>query len=211
MADERDPLDVLRASNPHPSPRDPDRREAQRASALAEEILMSPNDRSATTSRTAHGARRIAVLGGATAAAALVVAIVISTRDNGSTTTTTESTVSTPTALDGPIGAASCVEQYSLATLANRSLAFDGTVETADVSTVTFRVSRWFRGGEGDTVTLESNGLAGGVVSSNSGGLTLEVGGRYLVAGEPPFVWGCGFTQPYQPSTAAEWATAFQP
>lgn len=229
MADERDPLDALRASNPHPSPRDPDPREAQRASALAEEILMTPHDQSDTAARPSRRATRAVVLGGAAAAAALIVAIAISTRDSGSTTTQANTTPSTstststgvtsqptvtiepnPTSPGGPIGVASCVEQYSLTTLANRSIAFDGTVETADANNVTFHVANWFRGGQGDTVTLQSNGLAGGVVSSNSGGLMLEVGHRYLVAGERPFVWGCGFTQSYEPSTAAEWASVFQ-
>ncbi len=232
MADERDPLDALRDSNPCPPSRDPDPREALRASAVAEEILLSPNDQSDTAPRHAQGARRLLVLASAAAAGVLIVALVVSTRDNRSgspvaaatsPTTTTDRPLTTSTeplttnsdgpmttSPGGPIGAASCVEQYSLGTLANRSLAFDGTVETADASTVTFRVSQWFRGGDGDTVTLESNGLAGGVVSSNSSGVTLEVGGRYLVAGERPFVWGCGFTQAYEPNTAAEWATAFQ-
>ena len=53
----------------------------------------------------------------------------------------------------GPItpgGTASCVEQYTLATLAHRDAAFDGTVESVDGDSVTFTVNHWYRGVQGE-------------------------------------------------------------
>lgn len=125
-------------------------------------------------------------------------------------------------------GAASCVEEYSADTLIGRDFAFDGTVEAvgADASSdaegdadgsvpVTFTVTEWFAGGEGDRVTVDMP--APGMVSTD-GGIAYEAGARLLVSGEPRFggapldqavAWGCGFTRSYDEGTAAEWRAAF--
>jgi hypothetical protein len=99
------------------------------------------------------------------------------------------------------------VELYSLETLANRAFAFDGTVEAIEGTLVTFRVNEWYRGGEGDTVTLDGGTLLGITAGSDT---ALEPGGRYLVAGDETFAWGCGFTQPYDAEVAGEWAEALK-
>jgi hypothetical protein len=125
-------------------------------------------------------------------------------------------------------GAASCVEEYSARTLVGRDFAFDGTVEAvgtdassaeegdADGSVpVTFTVTEWFAGGDGDRVTVDMP--APGMVSTD-GGIAYEAGARLLVSGEPRFggepldeavAWGCGFTRAYDDATAAEWRAAF--
>ena len=54
-------------------------------------------------------------------------------------------------------------------------------------------------------MTLNANGMSGTSVTSAGGPILVE-GERFLVAGEDDFVWACGFTQPYDADTAAQWA-----
>jgi hypothetical protein len=98
-------------------------------------------------------------------------------------------------------GNASCVYLYSLERLTDREWAFDGTVTEMVGDQVSFHVNEWFRGSENSLVTLTGN-------TSWEDGPALSVGQRYLVAGADRSVWGCGFTQPYDPAVAAEWRDA---
>ncbi len=104
-------------------------------------------------------------------------------------------------------GAAMCAEFYDLETLADREVAFDGTVASADGDQVTFTVHSWFTGGSGDSATLNAVGLAPGTITSL--GASLELGQRYLVSGSGGNVWGCGFTMTYDTGIANQWATVF--
>jgi hypothetical protein len=104
-------------------------------------------------------------------------------------------------------GIGSCVQTYSLATLAARDFAFDGRVIAIDGDQVTFSVGKAFKGDVGGEVTLTATGMTGTAVTS-AGGPTLAIGGRYLVAGDDTFAWACGFTQPYDAGVAADWAAA---
>jgi hypothetical protein len=107
--------------------------------------------------------------------------------------------------------AGSCVEMYSLETLAKRDYAFDGTITSIksgaadEGDTITFDVEEWFHGGEG--ATAERRGSGGGMTSA--GGEARSEGDRLLVAGDDDFAWDCGFTQPYDASVAADWKAAF--
>jgi len=107
----------------------------------------------------------------------------------------------------GPPAIASCVEQFSLESLARRDFAFDGTVVSINGENVTFRVDEAFRGLAAGDVTLTATGMTGTAISS-AGGPNLVVSGRYLVAGSDRFVWACGFTQDYDASVAATWRQA---
>ena len=102
----------------------------------------------------------------------------------------------------------SCVEVYDLQTLANRELAFDGTIKTLDGDKATFTVNQWYRGGDTGEITLAG---AAGLSGLTSGGpaATLEPGTRLLVAGDGGFAWACGFTQPYEAEVARQWEEAF--
>jgi hypothetical protein len=104
-------------------------------------------------------------------------------------------------------GTASCVESYSLATLADRAFAFDGTVSAIAGEKVTFTVNAPYRGVAGTTVTLEAPGMTGTAITS-ADGPTFAIGERYLVAGDASFAWGCGFTQPWDAAVAADWGRA---
>ena len=119
----------------------------------------------------------------------------------------------TPGATAGPItpggSAGSCVEVYDLQTLANRQLAFDGTVKGLDGDDATFTVNHWYRGGDSEETTLAG---AAGLTGLTSGGpaATVEPGTRLLVAGDSGFIWACGFTQPYNAKVARQWEEAFR-
>lgn len=106
-----------------------------------------------------------------------------------------------------PPGAASCVERYSLQTLPNREVAFDGTVKSADGDSVTFTVGEWFKGGSKPEITLKGASTLGGITSAGSS-VSLEPGTRLLVAGDGGFAWSCGYTQPYSSTIAADWRSA---
>ena len=109
---------------------------------------------------------------------------------------------------------ASCVEQYSLETLAKRDYAFDGTVKSIEPATddgpdkINFTVRTWYRGDDGLEVTRRAYGF--GAVTS-AGGEQHKVGDRLLVAGDEDFVWECGFTQSYDAKVAQDWARTFEP
>lgn len=104
----------------------------------------------------------------------------------------------------------SCVEAYSLETLAGRGIAFDGTVTAINGEEVRFEVTRAYRGVTGGSVALRADGMTGSSIGSVDGP-AFQVGGRYLVAGEDRFAWGCGFSQPYDPAVAEDWARTFAP
>ncbi len=112
-----------------------------------------------------------------------------------------------------------CAFLYSPETLAERGYAFAGTLTSiGETSTdagyaaangsVTFHVDEWFHGGEGDTVTLEGSGMPVGYGSEDESNV-LKEGGHYLVSGDAPYIWSCGFTKTYSTAMANEWREAF--
>jgi hypothetical protein len=144
-------------------------------------------------------------------------------------------TSSAPTG-EGPLRSAttaSCVDIYSPAAVTGRSFAFDGTVTAIGPALsnlsgppqplagpplplvgVTFRVSKWFHGGMGDTVTIDMDAPAN-VSSAPLPSYGIDT--RLLVSGEPRWggapldaaiAWSCGFTRYHDTQTAAEWAAA---
>jgi len=92
------------------------------------------------------------------------------------------------------------------------AVAFDGTVTEIDGDQVTFDVERWYRGGEGDTVTVTAPDLIPNA-EALVGGIGFEEGERYLVSADDqdgkitPAV--CGFTVTYSDETAEVFEQAF--
>ena len=205
MSQRHDPVDELQRANPI----DPDRLPSDstaRIWARVEEATMTEETRNAPPVRPRRLAWGAGLAGIAVAGAVAFAVLVNDAREPRGSGGTAASE-------DAGAGAASCVEMYSLDTLANRSWAFDGTVSAIDPdgadfgSRVTFAVNESFRGDFSGEVTLTYFGSVGGSVTS-AGGPPLAVGERYLVAGEDDFVWECGFTQPYDAEVAAQWADA---
>jgi hypothetical protein len=119
----------------------------------------------------------------------------------------------TPAPTGGPVGGGAggfgqCAFEFTPETLSAREWAFDGTVTAIAGNQGTFLVEHWYRGGPAETVARTIDGLteADGLL----GGPGLEVGGRYLVAGDDQFAWSCGFTQFWNADVAADWARAFR-
>ena len=141
-----------------------------------------------------------------------------------------DSEAENPTAgLKGPLPGdetTSCVSEYGRKTLVQQRFAFDGVVvkigesvsdrgDSADLGQpgVTFRVMRWYAGGDGDQVTVDMPGAP-----SIDGAVAYGIGSRLLVSGQPrwggtalkyPIAWSCGFTRYHDPTTATEWKSAF--
>jgi hypothetical protein len=105
---------------------------------------------------------------------------------------------------DGGGGTGICIA-FSVDELAMRDFAFDGTVTAVDGDQVTFTVNESFVGELSGSVTLTAPDTS---QTSLEGGVPLVQGERYLVSGDENIVWGCGFTQAYSDSAAAEWASA---
>ena len=208
MCDPHEELAALRAADPVdqsslPSAKDP------KARALFERITMNDVSGPQPGSRPR---RRAAVVMAAAAVIVLVIAVLaVSFGGNSGSSEVATDTTTTTAAVGEPLTpggvSASCVELYDLTTLANREVAFDGTVEQVDGDRVTFQVNGWYEGGEGTQVTLEGAGTIGGLTSAGEG-VSLEPGTRLLVAGDGGFAWSCGFTQPYDAAVAAQWEAA---
>lgn len=186
-----DPLDALRAANPVPHDQLPPASLDRLRARVYEESMRSNTHLQPTMT----GLSRAKLGLGAIAALALILVLGANA-----------GTWLAPGGTTGP-GNASCVEQYSLATLGNRTFAFDGTVTAIAGERVTFAVNASFRGVTGTSVRLDAPGMTGAAITS-AGGPNLVVGGRYLVAGESTFAWPCGFTQPYDAGVASSWSAA---
>lgn len=191
---EPDPLDALRAADPVDADRLSSASLARIRARVSEDVMTTTEP----TRRLRLKARVLAL--GAGVAAVAAIALVLAFGGRGSAPGIT------PGGSVGT-GSASCVEQYSPTTLANRSFAFDGTVSAISGEQVTFTVTKAYRGAGGGTITLDALGMTGTTITS-AGGPNLAIGERYLVAGDDHFVWACGYTQPYDAGVAAEWASA---
>ena len=200
---ELDPLDALRAANPVRDDELPSASLARIRARVSEDVM---------TTKTMGRAKpaRLAGLGiGVATAAALALVLFLGGRGAapgvapGSSDAEPGGVAGSP---NGPISA-SCVEQYSPASLTNREFAFDGTVTGISGEKVTFAVNAAYRGASGESVMLDAPGMTGTAITS-AGGPSLQVGERYLVAGDDTFVWSCGFTQPYDEAVAGDWAEA---
>ena len=166
-------------------------------------VIEPPQLRTARRRKVYYGAIAAAV------AAAIAVVVAVANRDPHTTSIAGPATQTTGVAVSpGGPSVGSCVESYDLATLKHREVAFDGTVTKIEGTQVTFSVIEWFKGGSQASVTLDGNGMSGGVITS-AGGPTLTAGQRFLVAGDGGFAWSCGFTQAYQPIVAGQWRTTF--
>lgn len=110
----------------------------------------------------------------------------------------------------------SCVEHYSIESLARRSWAFEGVIvdvrppknpESSDpidlTTTIMFDVKHWYWGGSDKEVAFKvysTRSSAGEIDDSEGAGL--------LVSGEEDFLWLCGFTQGTSPEARADFAEA---
>lgn len=104
-------------------------------------------------------------------------------------------------------GTAMCIA-FELELLAQQEFALDGTVTAIDGESVSLDVSHWYRGSGDDHVSLTQVGQGGGAVLEGIL-VDFQVGGRYLVSGADGIITGCGYSQEWDASAAADWARAF--
>ncbi|MFK4090897.1 hypothetical protein ACI2LF_42725 [Kribbella sp. NPDC020789] len=176
--------------------------------------------------------RRILVpLAAATATAAVIAVLALQQPDNPTAAPATTPSVSTTTYPPSkPIGdphvSNSCVHEYAPKWLAERPVAFDGTVLSATPApgtmgwNVTFQVNEWFRPSTGQQrfTMLMWVGPGHQVQASDMQGYEvgdrlLTTGGARVRGGDPmdwPVVNGCGFTRTYDVPTAATWRKVFR-
>lgn len=212
-----DPTEVLRGADPLDPLEVPQDTSGAHARALFQEVTsMETMERERTSTVSAPRRRRLAVAAAGFAIVAVAVAgiAIFSGGDSPEDVVVAPPTPTEPSIVDDPIvggvpiaAAAMCAEFYDLTTLADRDIAFDGAVASANGDAVTFTVNEWFTGGDGETVTLQAMGIAPGTITS--AGPALEIGERYLVSGSGGNVWSCGFTMTYDTAIAGEWATVF--
>lgn len=215
---EVDELERLRAADPARSDVIEEIATGARARALRAELTMqTENTQNPTPSPTPHPPqtptwRRTTLAGVALVALALGgVAVALQLADDGGApsddvadpVTTPDGTGERPDAMPPGGGMAMCIAVYSPETLAEREVAFAGTVTAMSGDDITFDVEEVFRGDLGATVTLGGAGFVGGINPDNPA--PVAVGDRVLVAGDGGFAWGCGFTQPYDEDVAATW------
>lgn len=192
-----DPIELLRRSNPVDAERLPSANLA-RTRARVQEKVMTDIQPGAGRNLPARRLRLTIGLAGVTALAAVALLVF---GPKGSAPSVT------PSDGGGGGGTAMCI-RFELEILAQQEMAFDGTVTAVDGESVTFAVGTWYRGPGDASVTLIEPGLGGGVVTTGSL-VDFEVGGRYLVSGDAGVVTSCGYSQAYDASAAADWATAF--
>jgi len=186
---QRDVIADLRASNPQSVEQLPSYSKARLWARIEEKIMTD------STKPSAVPLRWLLAFSGTALAAAAAAFIFISSP-----------TPSLPTGPSVPLGnpTAICADMASMGGLQARDFAFDGTVTAIDGDQVTFSINESFIG-SGNQMTLSAPELTG-ETAIMLGSPALEIGSRYLVAGDDNFVWTCGFTQTYSTELAADWA-----
>ena len=165
-----DPLDALQAADPVDEDHLPSASLARIRARVTEDIRVMEAD-----TKDRRPSLRTALGVGAVLVASLAVVFIVG-RPGSPTGVGPEPT-------PGGVISASCVELYSLETLANREHAFDGTVTAIDGERVSFAVNKAYKGVKGDSITLDAPGMTGNAITS-AGGPNFVDGGRYLVAGD---------------------------
>lgn len=195
-------LDPLPDSVPVPSPSDPGVRQ------LMEQIMQTESFPSAVSTT---GPQRHSSGGQAwwrnPAAAVAAVATVALLGVGGLMALNQTSSEPTIMALDGtsPTDAMAMCLQVTPENLATFPVAFAGTaIEMAD-GVATLEVTRWYRGGDTDRVTIAAPPAQPALI----GGVDIEVGGRYLITADQGTVSSCHFSDVASPELEALYSEAF--
>ncbi|HEU5037264.1 MAG TPA: hypothetical protein VFT70_09665 [Nocardioides sp.] len=196
----------LRAADPASSlpPADP-----ERAARLLEDVMSTE----LTTENRATGTRGRGPLTWLVAAAAVLIIagvgiFAVVGHDDGPAAPPTAVDDQSVTELSAPSPtayAAKCMVP-SAETLAQQSVAFDGTVTTLADGAVTLSVGHWYAGGPTDLVRVQAPEEE---LQDLVGAVKFEQGGRYLVSATNGRVTVCGFSAPYSADLAALYDQAF--
>ena len=207
MTDRYDELrDRLRAADPASSlpPADP-----ERVARLLEDVMSTE----LTTENRETGTRGRGPLTWLVAAAAVLIiagvgVFAIVGHDDDPSAPPTAADDKTVTELSAPSAtayAARCMVPNA-ETLAQQTVAFDGTVTTLADGVVTLTVGHWYAGDATDLVRVQAPAAE---LQDLVGAVKFEQGGRYLVSATNGQVTVCGFSAPYSADLAALYDQAF--
>lgn len=191
----------LRAADPAPPTATVDSARSPRARTLLEHIVTDQQITLDPTPTAPWGRRLLAVA----AAAVVVVGGGIAMLSGGDDDTPANATsLSLSLAADDPMQM--CVEITPESVRSLAQVAFAGTVTGVDGETVTLEVDRWFAGAEVTEVVVTSSAES---ESALLGGVTLEVGGAYLISATDGAVQTCGVSGSISPELEAIYVEAF--
>jgi hypothetical protein len=128
--------------------------------------------------------------------------------DTTSVTTGETTGAGEPLVLEAPAdaGTGRCLPP-SADLLSDAAVAFDGTVRGIAGRLVDLDVSRWYRGGPADVVTVRAQP---GSLQALIDAVAFEEGGRFLVAADDAgMLYVCGLSAPWNEDLAALYAEAF--
>lgn len=203
--------DALRARlgrlDPQPASVPVDPITSLRAQELLERTMTTDLDTPTTSPAPGPRRSRRLVALSAAAAAALVaggVVLLAGGNDAGAPTPKAESTLALT--LPDPLAMSSCL-QFDTAVLRGMDLAFAGTARSVSGGSVTLDVTRWYKGGTADVVTLQTPGEN---TSASLDSVQFRAGGDYLVtATADGHVNGCGFSGEATPDLTRSFDEAF--
>ena len=169
-----------------------------RAQDLLERTMTTDTHVLDETHAPAPRRNRLLMAAAAAVAAAGIVAAVVITNSGGSTPAKHPGKTSLALKLPGggpgihPGGPSmgSCV-RFEVSLLKAEPVAFAGKATEVTPSTVTITVTKWYKGGTADQVTVANRD---GSPVTSEGGLTFEQGKDYLVSANDGTVVGCGFS-----------------
>jgi hypothetical protein len=151
--------------------------------------------------------RGLTMVAAASVAAAGIVAAVVMTNDGP-----TAPAKKTNLTLTGPAAAApgrpgvinSCI-RFDVELLKAEPVAFAGTVTDVQPGSVTLDVTKWFKGGTADTVTVTTRD--GGTIALD--GVEFVQGKDFLVSADQGTVATCGYSGPEDPTLRKAFEDAF--
>jgi hypothetical protein len=170
-------------------------------------------ERSMTTTETltdapSSPARQRRFAAGVAAGAVLVAGgaiagVMLMGDDDKAATTAQKSTLALSAPGGGPI-MGSCI-MFSVDNLKREPVAFAGTVTAVEPGTVTLDVTKWFKGGTADQVTVSTHDNQTVALD----GVDFEKGKSFLVSADQGNVATCGYSGPDEPQLRGAFEQAF--
>jgi hypothetical protein len=180
------------------------------AQDLLERSMTSTDSLNNSPSGAPSSRRPLAMVAAAAVAVAGITTAVLMTNDDGGSTPTAKAkttlVLKAPggTAPGGPITSNSCI-RFDVELLKAEPVAFAGTVTAIKPGSVTLDVSKWFKGGTADQVTVTTQDNQTVALD----GVEFEQGKDFLVSANDGTVVACGFSGPEDPTLRQAYEQAF--
>ena len=176
------------------------------AQDLLERSMTSTDTRTESPSRSSR--RPLAMVAAAAVAVAGITTAVLMTNDDGGAPVAKKTTLSLKApggaAPGGPIISNSCI-RFDVELLKAEPVAFAGTVTAIAPGSVTLDVTKWFKGGTADQVTVTTQDNQTVALD----GVEFAQGKDFLVSANDGTVVACGFSGPEDPTLRQAYEQAF--